>query len=172
MVANKVFQFQCGAIGSRFTSIRCTVYRKVSIPVWCDWEQRPPRTAPIPEPVSIPVWCDWEAAPGAQRQVHEAFQFQCGAIGRSDKSEVSILLDSFNSSVVRLGGNRSLLKLTASTRFNSSVVRLGETLQFMQSMLLMCFNSSVVRLGVRRIRNLSLAISFQFQCGAIGRRAR
>ena len=55
--------------------------------------------------VSIPAWCDWELTASEVLQLYNKFQFQLGAIGSVRARRRTHILHSFNSSLVRLGGN-------------------------------------------------------------------
>ncbi len=54
--------------------------------------------------VSIPVWFDWEKTATAVLMISIKFQFQYGSIGRLYLTVLAYLHQSFNSSMVRLGG--------------------------------------------------------------------
>ena len=104
LVAQTVFQFQCGAIGRQRTSSKTLDWVRVSIPVWCDWKLTPAIYVQFLKQVSIPVWCDWK----------------CWLV------LVSIGLPRFNSSVVRLEDFFIMSRSERDWCFNSSVVRLEE----------------------------------------------
>ncbi len=56
-----LFQSHCGAIGTGWPPVNAPQEaRKLSIPLWCDWDRR---GAPLPSylyRLSIPLWCDWD----------------------------------------------------------------------------------------------------------------
>ena len=104
-----LFQFQYGAIGSLLPFQPAGQFR-VSIPVWCDWEERGNWMNFGSRLVSIPVWCDWETfyihfrdflicfnssmvrlGEDATQEVRKVmqFQFQYGAIGSTENAVVS-----------------------------------------------------------------------------------
>ena len=77
------FQFQYGSIGRNTTF--CDIFCK--------------------NIVSIPVWFDWEIEGDIVKCQRWTFQFQYGSIGRPLLYCILQLIDSFNSSMVRLGGH-------------------------------------------------------------------
>ena len=141
-----MFQFQYGAIGRPGGEIM-----------------------PLTEKVSIPVWCDWEQHLNDWRNQMTQFQFQYGAIGSNNTTNPYIWSIRFNSSMVRLGVNRqhcytviiSIVSIPVwcdwehklfsfcliFMPFQFQYGAIGRNIGWEYSLIGICFNSSMVRLG-------------------------
>ncbi len=60
---NHSFQSHCGAIGTRRVHVAFLGHARLSIPLWCDWDQAPATAVAPTSNLSIPLWCDWDIAP-------------------------------------------------------------------------------------------------------------
>ena len=117
--------------------------------------------------ISIPVWCDWEFSWFTRREISNSFQFQYGAIGSRGHCRIVRACNDFNSSMVRLGGNRPYSGFGRLATFQFQYGAIGSLYWLRLGMItIKYFNSSMVRLGVCNYRNILhlLRISIPVWC--------
>ena len=150
-----MFQFQYGSIGRVLLMAPAKLTKKVSIPVWFDWEEIKLIEAHDKAiGVSIPVWFDWEYYIDSYFSRLYQFQFQYGSIGSSTLYLVNAIgIAMFQFQYGSIGKIGNLKK--GHVDLNMFQFQYGS------------IGSSI---APKKFKTQSKKFKFQFQYGSIGRR--
>ena len=121
-------------------------WKKISIPIWFDWERTASLNVQLRWAISIPIWFDWEFYGKVDTVKCSLFQFLYGSIESSVARGGFEPPAHFNSYMVRLRENYLDSRSAGPNHFNSYMVRLRVPVPFVVYSHYLNFNSYMVRL--------------------------